>query len=181
MKLYPTLVKLHDRFCVIKKSRVSTNITQTVISQTARRNELKIVVKVDQAQERAPTKEKKNRIKYWCITKQPHILYFKNARSRQSNRTVTLIVKTAQLKDSTRVKSPDRQFRQIKITLHTVQLDSSAIFKTISGQFSKILYITQQTIHLESMVNQSKISPYTVQLESVNYSVTFKISRRLIS
>jgi len=42
MKLIPTLVKLCDRFYVNSKSRVSANITQT-----ARRNELKIAVKVD--------------------------------------------------------------------------------------------------------------------------------------
>ena len=42
MKLNQTLVKLHDKFCAIKKSRVLISITQT-----ARRNELKIVVQVD--------------------------------------------------------------------------------------------------------------------------------------
>ena len=42
MKLNPTLVKLCDRFCVIKKSKVSANITQTAWS-----NELKIAVKVE--------------------------------------------------------------------------------------------------------------------------------------
>ena len=42
MKLIPTLVILLDRFCDNKKSRVSANITQTT-----RRNELKIAVKVD--------------------------------------------------------------------------------------------------------------------------------------
>ena len=42
MKLSPTLVKLCDRFCMVQKSSFFTNITQT-----ARRNELKIAVKVD--------------------------------------------------------------------------------------------------------------------------------------
>ena len=42
IKLNPILVKLHNQFCTIKKSRVSANITQT-----ARRNTLKIAVKAD--------------------------------------------------------------------------------------------------------------------------------------
>jgi len=42
IKLNPTLLKLCDQFCAITKSGVSINITQT-----ARRNELKIAVKVD--------------------------------------------------------------------------------------------------------------------------------------
>ena len=42
MKLNPTLVKLRNRFCVIKKSRVYANITQTAGS-----NEFKIAVKVE--------------------------------------------------------------------------------------------------------------------------------------
>jgi len=41
----PNLGKLCDRFCIIKKSRVFTNITQT-----AGRNRLKIAGKVDKAQ-----------------------------------------------------------------------------------------------------------------------------------
>ena len=42
MKLNPTFVKSPSPFCAIKKSRVSTNTTQT-----ARRNKLKIDVKVE--------------------------------------------------------------------------------------------------------------------------------------
>ena len=44
MKLNPTLIKNAQSICVIKKSRVSANLTQT-----ARRNEFKIAVKVEYA------------------------------------------------------------------------------------------------------------------------------------
>ena len=44
MKLIPTLVILQDQFCTNKKNQVSANITQTT-----RKNKLKIAVKVDYA------------------------------------------------------------------------------------------------------------------------------------